>query len=234
MKDYWDDRFFCLALWCSFGGRKQLLPELVLGVWLPAWESSFPCIWVDMLGPVASDLPRHTSLLGPWAGNLEGDGSFAIRRAVDLSGAVDLHLFPETSWVCLCYSLPVSSHFSSAVLHSKFLCVHLIIWTSYSAPKWCALKIISHSPPQHCATASLYSWLLILHLASQTLKPNVFSCLNLPMGANEKKQSWFTNISSRKVTLHQYLFGWWGIHQQARHWLDLSLKGWMSGLILDW
>lgn len=100
MKDYWDDRFFCLALRSSFRGRKQLLPELVLGVWLPALESSFPCTWVYMLRPVASDLPRHTSLLWPWAGSLEGAGSLAIRRVVYLSGALALHLFPETSYVC--------------------------------------------------------------------------------------------------------------------------------------
>lgn len=80
------------------------------------------------------------------------------------------------------------------MLCSKFLLAHLLIWTSYSAPNWCALKIISHSPAQHGVTASLYSWPLTLHLASQTLKPNVFSCLNLPIGANEKEWNWFTEI----------------------------------------
>lgn len=135
---------FCLALWCSFGGMEQLLPELVLGAWLPALESSFPCTWVYMLRPVASDLPRHTSLLWPWAGNLEGVGSFTIRRAVHLSGSAALHLLPETSGVCP----SIVSLFppTSVLLCSKFLRVHLLNWMSYSVLKLCALKIISHSP----------------------------------------------------------------------------------------
>lgn len=66
--------------------KEWLLPELVLGAWIPALESSLPCPWVCMLGPVVSDLPRRTSLLQPWAGSLEEVGSFTTSRAVDLSG----------------------------------------------------------------------------------------------------------------------------------------------------
>lgn len=153
MKDYRDDRF-CLSLRSPFGGRERLLPELVSGAWLPASESSVPCAYVYMLRPVAPDLPGHTCLLWPWAGSLEGVGSFTIRRPVGLPGSVLVHLFPETSWLCPNYSLILFLP-TSVLCHAlKFLCVHLLFRTSNSGPKVYALKIISHA---QC----LCNWVLI-------------------------------------------------------------------------
>lgn len=88
--------------------REWLLPELVLGAWFLALESFLPCPRVYMLGPVASDLLRHTSLIWPWAGSLEGVVSLTISRAVDLSGRLWFTSFPRpvgftTIIVSLCY-----------------------------------------------------------------------------------------------------------------------------------
>lgn len=54
---------FGLAARCAWGGRERLLPELVLGAWPAAPESSLPRTWVYVLRPVAPDLPRHTPRL---------------------------------------------------------------------------------------------------------------------------------------------------------------------------
>lgn len=127
---------FHLAFWCSSGGG--LLPELVLGAWLLALESSLPCPWVYMLGPVASDLPRHT-LLWPWAKSLEGVGSTTSTRTVDLPGWLWFTSLLRPIIVSPCY---LQLQFCAL----KFLSVHLLIWTSPSVPKLDDLKIISHTP----------------------------------------------------------------------------------------
>lgn len=81
-----------------------------------------------------------------WVGSLEGVGSFIIRRAVGLAGSA-VHLFPKTSWFCpILGSLYFLQHWFYRCCALKFLCVHLLIRTSYFVPKWHALKIISHTP----------------------------------------------------------------------------------------
>lgn len=137
---------FGLALWCTFGGREHLLFELVLGAWLPAPESSLPCTRVYMLEPVASDLPRHTSQLWPWAGCLEGVGSFTITRAVVFPGSVVVHLSPVTRGICPNYNPTLFPLTAVLCWAPSFLCVHLQIWTSHSVPRLHTLGIIFHSP----------------------------------------------------------------------------------------
>lgn len=168
----------------------------------PALESSVPRTWLYVFGPVASDLPRHTSLLWPWAGSLEGVGSFVIRRAGDVSGSV-VHLLAETSWFCpsidsLCFFQLWSCW---VVLSSS--CVHLLICTSYSVPKLYALKINSHtrSPVLVQLSPSVPKlWLFIEVHNPWNLFPakSAFSFLNFPIRSKEKEWNRFPEVFSTK------------------------------------
>lgn len=106
----------------SWEVREWLLPELVLGAWLRALESSLPCPWVCVLGPVVSDLPRRTSLLRPWAGSLEEVDIHNLKSRGSLWSAM-VHLFPETSWFCPSYGLTLLPPTSVLRRAFKFPCV---------------------------------------------------------------------------------------------------------------
>lgn len=212
--------------------REWLLPELVLGAWLTALESSLPCPWVCMLRPVASDLPRRTSLLRPWAGSLEEVGSFTTSRAVDLSGRLWCTSFLRpVGFAPVMVSLSFLQLQFCAVL-SSFSVSRLLNWISFSAFRLNALEIISRILNPVSGQHSSYIPNPWLFTVPETWSPKVFFLPELSNKVKWEEWNWFATQWPAHIVI------WVEGNKstgQAVAWLhgNLPLKGWMFGLILD-
>lgn len=164
MKDYWDDRFFA---WLS-DARLEVGSSCCLSLcWEPGslpWGPLFHAHGSTCLGLWLR--PARAYIPAP-ALSWETGRSWLIhsQRAVNLPESL-VHPFPETIMFCPHYRLtqfPPTSVLLSCAL--KFLCVHLLIWTSYSVPKLYVLKTITHAPypvpmqlSPHILNPGLFIW----------------------------------------------------------------------------